>query len=107
AADVEGDVADRREGAEPDARALDGDGGVHDKLLQAHPSRRVGCCRYGASGTNTSAAIPDLNTPSGSATRTLTANTWCRRSSTDWTLRGVNSLSLAMYSIFPWKRRPG
>jgi len=45
-------------------------------------------------GTYTVAAIPDLRTPSaaGSSTRTLTAKTWCRRSSIDCTFRGVNSL---------------
>src|SRR5262249_27743145 len=47
-------------------------------------------------GTTTSAAMPDLNMPSGLATRTLTPKTWCRRSSALWTLRGVNSLSPAI-----------
>src|SRR5690349_129991 len=49
-------------------------------------------------GTYTVAAMPDLRTPSaaGSVTRTLMPKTWCRRSSMDWTLRGVNSLWEAM-----------
>ena len=50
---------------------------------------------------------PDLKTPSGSATRTLTANTWWRRSSTLCTFRGVNSLTEAIWTTVPANRRPG
>ena len=69
--------------------------GVIDVTLHAgRHGTRIACTHF--SGSHTSAAMPDLNTPCGSSTRTLKPNTWCRRSSIVCTLRGVNSLAEAM-----------
>src|SRR5439155_1205894 len=98
----------RRERPEPDGdvAGVDGPGGGGGRRGHLTPCEGTeGACsgRLATQGVPpgnrkvTSAAMPDLNRPWGSATRTLTPNTWCRRSSRLWTLRGVNSLALAMY----------
>src|SRR5206468_3075622 len=57
-----------------------------------------------ATGGPTPPPMPALNIPCGSSTRTFTPKTWCRRSSTLCTFRGVNSLIEATWMTFPRKR---
>src|SRR5262249_11453983 len=134
--DAEADAVHGRERTEPDGEPLDQEGGVARLRGRASAARLGPCiralpgsvrhnhahdgspfrvsdasaspsCDVGSGGRLTSAAIPDLKTPSGSATRTLTANTWWRRSSALWTFRGMNSLSAAIWATVPAKRLPG
>jgi hypothetical protein len=79
-----------------------------------HGTRRHGTRRWGhgtrraappgirhRAGTTTSAAMPAWKRPSAFRTWTLTAKTWCRRSSRLCTLRGVNSATLAICTMRP------
>src|SRR4051812_38854922 len=87
--DLEADVVHGNKLAEGDRdRAKVDDGIVHG-----------GCVLQSCRGTMAVAAMPDLKMPWGSGTRTLTAKTWCLRSSALWMFRGVNSLTEATWMI--------